>query len=186
MYAFRRGASGMRILKRFLTTDRAGRVLARNTERLTDDIGGVQVTRHTIAVRCPSCFRWLTDTNEQRGRCDYCRIRGCCVHCETKCRVCSRRLCGVSRRGFTGDSPSTVCPICFVRLHRRQAYRDQLLIQQASFQRSMSRQRESTRIQALRLRAAREQALGRLSVIREINRVKLALAKMMNNGRHLR
>ncbi len=176
----------MRILKRFLTTDRNGRVVSGKTERLTDGPGGTHLTERRVAVRCPSCTRWLTDVSEYRGRCDYCRRRVCCVHCDAKCAACSRRLCGDCRRGFIGRVRATVCPICLVRLRRRQLAEDRLMVQQIAFQRSMARRREWTRIQALRFQAAREQARGRLAVVREINRIKLALARMVNGRRRIR
>lgn len=189
-----------KILKRFLTTDRTGRVLASNTERLTDDgRGRLSLTTRRAAVWCPSCHRPITDINGLLGRCDYCRLRRCCEHCAVRCRGCSRLLCGYCRRGHIGQTHVfTVCPICLVRLRQRQAFQDRLLLQKIAFQRQILRQREMTRLRGLQLQAARARAsgqlqaarlrtTGQLALIREINKVRLALAKLRYDYvRHLR
>ena len=188
-----------KILKRFFTTDRSGRVLASNTERLTDNgRDRLSVTTRRAAIWCPSCRRPVTDVNGLRGRCDYCRIRSCCEHCETRCQVCSRRLCGHCRRGFVGNTGATVCPFCLVRMRQRQAFQDRLLMQIIVFQRQILRQREITRLRALQLQAAkmrtmgqlqaaRIRMMGQLALVKEINRLRLALAKeSRRGGRYLR
>ncbi len=183
-----------KVMKRFLTVDRTGHVLSSSTENLADDgRGRLSVTARRSATRCPSCHRPVTDVEQLRGRCDYCRLRRCCNHCETRCRVCSRLLCGHCRRGFVGQTLATVCPICLSRLWRRQAFQDQLFIRKALFERQMHRQRELTRLQALnlqaarirvmaQLQAARLRATGQMAMIREMNRLKLALAKTHRYG----
>ena len=108
------------ILKRFIVTDRSGRPIAGNTERLTDNgRGRINLTVRRSASRCSNCHKPITDINQLRGGCDYCRIRSCCDNCDTKCQVCSRRLCGRCRRGFVGYIRVTVCPICLDWLRRR-------------------------------------------------------------------
>lgn len=188
-----------KILKRFLVTDNHGRVVLSNSERLNDDgRGRTSVTNHRVAIWCHSCRGPITDVSELRGKCDFCHIRTCCARCEATCRICSRRLCGQCRRGFVGNTVFTVCPKCLVRLHQRQIFHDQILMRKFALQSQILRQRERTRIEALRLQAARARMIGRLqaarlsnngrlSLIREINRVKLALVKLRyNNAKHLR
>jgi len=184
-----------KITKRFLTVDRAGQPLSSNSENLADDgRGRLSVTARRSATRCPSCGRPIVDVDQWRGRCDYCRVRRCCDHCETRCQVCSRVLCGHCRRGYVGQTPMSVCPICLFRLRRRQAFQDQLLLRKAAFERRMLRQRETTRLHVLHLQAARMRMMGQLqaarlrttgqlAVIREINRLKLALARAYRYGR---
>lgn len=189
-----------KILERFLTTDQSGRVLASNSKRLTDDgRGRTNLTTRSAAFYCPSCHRPITDINGLLGRCDYCRSRRCCSHCAVRCQACSRLLCGSCRRGHVGQTRIvTVCPICLVRLRQRQAFQDRLLIQKIAFQRRMLGQREVTRLRALQLQAARTRTMGQLqaarmrmtgqlALIREINRLRLALAKERRfGGRYLR
>lgn len=183
-----------RITKRFLTADRLGHVLSSNSERLTDDgHGHLNVTTRRIAAWCSGCHRPLTDMEQRRGRCDYCRLRTCCDACEVRCQVCSRRLCGDCRRGFVGQTWMTVCPICLVRLRQRQVFQDQLLVRKVVFERQMLRQRELARLQALNLQAAQVRVMaqlqaarlhmtGQLALIREMNRLKLALARAYRYG----
>ena len=188
-----------KILKRFLVTDRLGRVVSSNSERLNDDgRGRVNFTNRRVVLWCPSCHRPITDVAELHGNCDYCRVRKCCSRCETACRICSRRLCGSCRRGFVGDNVFTVCPICLVRLRQRQMFKDQILMRKFALQSQILRQRERTRMEALRLQAARARMMGqlhaarlshqgRLSLVREINKVKLALARLWHShARYLR
>lgn len=166
--------------------------------------GRINLTTHRTAARCPNCHRPITDINKQRGRCDYCRTQSCCENCETKCKVCSRRLCGRCRRGFVGQSNTiTVCPICLNHLRQRQAFNDRLLIQKIKYQRQIMHQREVARLRASQLQAAgirsrnqiqiagmksrnqihiaKTQMNGRLAMIREINRLKIALLKERRN-----
>ena len=188
-----------KIFKRFLITDRLGRVVSSNSERLNDDgRGRTSLTNRRVAIWCQSCHRPVMDVAELRGKCDYCRLRKCCSRCETACRICSRRLCGYCKRGFVGNTVFTVCPICLVRMRQRQMFHDQILMRKMALHGQILRQRERTRIEALRLQAARARMMGRLqaarlsnhgrlSLIREINKVKLALARLWyNNARHLR
>ena len=167
-----------RIIKRMLTTDPSGRVLSGNTERLGDDGRGViHVAHRNIAVFCQGCRRPLTELSELRGRCHYCRIRSCCVHCETQCCACARRLCWACRRGFAGQTPATACPTCQVSLFRRQAYLDRLVLEGAMFNRSIQRQQSLQRMYSLDLQATRDRAHSQLGVIREWNRLRAALAR---------
>lgn len=189
-----------RILKRFLTRDSRGRTLASNTERLRDDgNGNLHYSHYQTATWCTGCQRPVTDLNELRGRCEFCRSRNLCSQCgEVRCQACARRLCGFCRRGFAGSTPTTVCPICLIRLHRRQAFQDRLLLQQAAFGRRRLVQSEWARLQALRLQAerlrvtghlqaARLRLNGQMAMMREMNRLRLALANMgRHGGRHLR
>lgn len=194
------GVAMKKILKQFLITGPNGKVLKRNTERLTDNgRGRLNFTTRSTAIRCPNCRRPVTDINKLRGRCDYCRAQSCCENCETRCRGCSRRLCGRCRRGFVGQSSIiTVCPICLNRLRQRQAFNDRLLIQKIRYQRQIMHQREIARLRALQLQAAGMRARnqiqiaktrmnGKLALIREINRLKIALnKKRRNSGRNIR
>lgn len=200
-----------KIQKRFLVTDQTGRVLDSNTEHLTDNgRGRINLTTRRTAVQCPNCRRPITDINKQRGRCDYCRVQSCCENCETRCRVCSRMLCGRCRRGFVGQSNIiTVCQICLNNLRRRQAFNDRLLIQKNRSQRQIMHQREVARLRALQLQAAsmsarnriqvaainarnqiqiaRTRMNGQLAMIREINRLRIALNReRRNGGRYIR
>ena len=200
-----------KILKRSLVTDQSGRVIDSNTEHLTDNGRGRinHITRHT-AVQCTNCNRPITDINKQRGRCDYCRTQSCCENCETKCKVCSRRLCSRCRRGFVGQSSIiTVCPACVNALRQRQAFNDRLLMQKIRDQRQIMHHREVARLRALQLQSAGMRARnriqvagmnsrnqmqiaktrmnGKLALIREINRLKIALLKERRNcGRYFR
>ena len=198
-----------KILKRFFVTDQSGRVIDSNTEHLTDNgRGRINHTTRRTAIRCPNCRRPITDINKQRGRCDYCRAQTCCDNCETRCKVCSRRLCGRCRRGFVGQSSTiTVCPICLSHLRQRQTFNDRLLIQKIRYQRQIINQREVARLRGLQLQAAgirsrnqiqiagmktrnqiqiaKTRINGKLAMIREINRLKIALLKERRNcGQH--
>ena len=200
-----------KILKRSLVTDQSGRVIDSNTEHLTDNGRGRinHITRRT-AVQCTNCNRPITDINKQRGRCDYCRTQSCCENCETKCKVCSRRLCSRCRRGFVGQSSIiTVCPTCVNHLRQRQVFNDSLLMQKIRDQRQIMHHREVARLRALQLQSAGMRARnriqvagmnsrnqmqiaktrmnGKLALIREINRLKIALLKERRNcGRYFR
>ena len=201
-----------KILKQHLITNQNGKVLNRNTERLTDNgRGRLSLITRSTAIRCPNCQRLVTDINKLRGQCDYCRSQSCCENCETRCRVCSRRLCGHCRRGFVGQSSIiTVCPICLNHLRQRQMFNDRLLIQKIKDQRQIMRQRERTRLHGLRLQAAgmkarnkiqvssinarnrmqnaRARMNAKLAMIREINKLKIVLLKERRNlgQRHYR
>jgi hypothetical protein len=194
-----------KILKRFFVTVQSGRVIDSNTEHLTDKgRGRITHTTRRPATRCPNCRRPITDINKLRGRCDYCRTQTCCDNCETKCKVCSRRLCGRCRRGFVGQSSIvTVCPICLNHLRQRQAFNDRLLIQNIRSKRQIMHQREIARLRALQLQAAgmrsrnqiqiaaiktrnqmqlaKARINGRMAMIREINKLKIALLKERRN-----
>lgn len=160
-----------RILRRILTQDARGRVLANRVERLADDgRGHVHYVLRRTADRCTGCGRAVEELSDLRGHCDYCRRRRTCNHCETRCAVCSRRLCGLCRRGFPGPPPLTACPICQHRLMVRQAYLDRLAWQERSFQQRMALHREHLRLQQLRLHAARLRSMGQLAAMRERSR----------------
>lgn len=194
-----------KILKQHLITGQNGKVLNRNSERLTDNGRGMlNVTTRSTSIQCPNCRRPVTDINKLRGKCDICRTQTCCEHCETRCRVCSRKLCGHCRRGFVGQSSTiTVCPICLNYLRQRQAFNDRLLIQKIRHQRQIMHQREAARLHALRLQAAgirsrnqvqianlksrnriqaaKAQIGGKLALLREINKLRIALLKERRN-----
>lgn len=166
-----------------MTRDHRGRVLASQSERLTDDgRGRVQVSETHTAVWCPGCRRPVNDISELRGHCDYCGTRGVCVRCETNCHACSRRLCGRCRRGFPGPPPMTVCPICLNRLHARQIYLDRLHLRQQALQRRSLMHREWLSLQHLRLQLARLRVNGQLTAARERNRIMLALMRNRPRG----
>lgn len=194
-----------KILKQHLITSQNGKVLNRNTERLSDNgRGRLNLTTRSTAIQCSNCQRPVTDINKLRGRCDICRVQSCCENCETRCKVCSRKLCGRCRRGFVGQSSIiTVCPICLNYLRQRQAFNDRLLIQKIRHQRKIMHQREVARLRELQLQAAgirsrnqiqiagmrsrnqmqvaKTQMNGKLAIIREINRLKIALLKERRN-----
>lgn len=173
----------MRILKRYFTTDGSGRIIASNTERLTEDGGGnVHLTSRHTALRCSGCLRPLTDVSQARGRCDYCGIRGCCTECIVKCQACSRRLCGRCRRSFVGNTTNTVCPTCAVKLQRRQVYIDRVNTQKLHLQYRMQLRREQTRLDALRLQAMRMRQSAQLAAIREANRARMAGMQARNHA----
>lgn len=131
------------IFKRFIKKDPYGRVLSTTTERLVDNgAGQIAVNVCETVVRCSSCNRPIGDAGELRGICHYCLSNSCCVHCETHCAVCSRRLCCICRRGFAGQSLVIVCPYCLMQLRERQALQDRLLAEKAAFERQMVVQRE--------------------------------------------
>jgi hypothetical protein len=182
------------IFKRRIIVGRTGRAILGNSERLIDNgRNRLYYTHRQVAIYCPSCRRPITDVSELTGRCDYCRIKTCCAHCEKHCQVCARRLCGNCRRGFVGSRIITVCPICLVKLRQRQHFEDQMLVRRAAIQNWALRQRQINHINALRLQAARSRMIGQiqasrirtngqLALLREINKVKLALAKLRFYG----
>ena len=174
----------MKILKQHLITSPHGKVINRNTENMTDNGRGRlnYITRST-AVYCPNCRRPVTDINKLRGKCDICRIQSCCENCETKCRVCSRRLCGRCRRGFVGQSSIiTVCPIYLNHLRQRQAFNDRLLIQKIRDQRQIMHQREVARLRGLQLQAAGIRARNQIQIagMRSRNQMQVAGMKSRN------
>jgi len=183
-----------RILKRFVTRDAHGRALAVQSERLCDDGSGrLQLTHERSAGWCSGCRRPIADLGEIRGICDCCRVRGTCIQCASQCQLCSRRLCGRCRRGFFGPPPLTVCATCQQRLIQRQLVQDRLLLQRISFDREMMRRREVAHVHAMRqaaqraqhglhLHAARLRLQRDLAVMREMNRMRLALAQTLRTG----
>lgn len=182
------------IFKRTVITGKTGRTILGNSERLVDNgRGRLHYFHHQTAVHCSSCRRPVTDISQLQGRCDYCRMRTCCVHCQTHCQVCARRLCGNCRRGFVGSRVSTVCPICLVKLRQRQRFEDQMLARRNAIQNWALRQKQINHINSLRLQAARSRMMGQiqasrirtngqLAVLREINKIKLANAKLRFYG----
>lgn len=196
-----------RILKRVLVRDPSGRPITQNAERFQDDGSGRVVhIAHRTLIRCQGCQHLVEDASDLRGRCDYCRTRGCCIHCETRCQGCSRRLCWACRRGFAGPTLMTLCPVCLVKMQRRQAFLDYEMRTQAVFQRRLLARRELIRVQALRaqvartremgflhaarlrtnsqLQAARIRQAGQIAVMREMNRLRLTLANLIYRGRY--
>ena len=152
-----------RIVKRVLIRDSAGRPLSVQSEHVTDDgNGGVQSTSERTASFCSGCRRPVTDLAELRGICDFCRVRECCIHCMHQCQLCSRRLCGVCRRGFAGPPVLTVCEICRQRLIQRQVLQDR----QSEFERAVIRHRMFHQDQALRLNEERLQLAAQLQAFR--------------------
>lgn len=175
----------MKILKQHLIMSPHGKVLTRNSENMTDNGRGRlnYITRST-AVFCPNCRRPVTDINKLRGKCDICRIYSCCENCETRCRVCSRKLCGRCRRGFVGQSSIiTVCPVCLNHLRQRQAFNDRLLIQKIRDQRQIMRQREVARLRALQLQSAGMRARNRIQVASMNSRNQIQIANMKSRNR---
>ena len=179
------------ILKRRIRVDSSGRVFPGNTERLTDDgRGNLQITGRGPIRWCSNCRGAISDPDERSSRCDCCGRRACCERCRAVCNACSKMLCRSCRRGFVSSNlgTMTVCPACYARLRQRQAFVDQMLIRKAAIQSQILRQRERTRIHALKLQAARTRMMGqlqaarirnsgRLAVLRETNKIKMALAK---------
>ena len=182
------------IIKRRFVVDETGRPMFGNSERLVDNgRNRLHYTHRQRSKKCRSCHRSITDVSESAGRCDYCRVRTCCAHCQVQCQVCARRLCGNCRRGFVGSRIITVCPICLVKLRQRQHFEDQMLVRRAAIQNWALRQRQINHIHALRLQAARARMIGQiqasrirtngqLALLREINKIKLALVKMRLNS----
>jgi hypothetical protein len=152
-----------RIIRRNLVRDANGHPLSLQSQRVTDDgTGSVQYTSEMTAQNCSGCGRPVTDLSELRGVCDWCHTRGCCVHCLTRCQVCSRRLCGRCRCGFAGSPALTVCPVCRNRLVHRQMLQDE----QAAFAQEVMRHRLFTQDQALRLAFERNYVSAQLQAAR--------------------
>lgn len=188
-----------RIFKRQLTTDRLGHFRPDNSESIIDNGRTIHHLVHRHAQWCSSCGRRIIDDHDLRGFCDYCRQRRCCSLCETHCKICSRRLCSHCRRGFVGNSVLTVCPVCLAKLNQRQRMQDEIMVRKIALQRHLLLQRERTRIEALKLQAAKARLMAqlqysrlssshRLALLREVNKVKLALVNLWQkeNGRKLR
>jgi hypothetical protein len=184
------------IFKRRIIVDPTGHTMHGNSERLTDNgRNRLNYTQRQQAIWCPNCRRPITDISELTGRCDYCRMRTCCERCQTYCRICTRRLCGNCRRGFVGSRIFTVCPVCLVKLQQRQYLEDQMLARKVAIENWSLRQRQINYVNSLRLQAERARMIGQiqasrirtsgqLAALREINRIKLALAKLrFFNGR---
>lgn len=181
--------------------------MSQNAERFQDNGSGRVIhSAHRTLIRCQGCHHLVEEVSDLRGRCDYCRTRGCCIHCETRCQGCSRRLCWACRRGFAGQTLMTLCPVCLVKVQRRQAFLDYEMRRQAIFQRRILAQRELARIQGLRaqnsrtramgflqaarlrmnsqIQAARMRQAGQIAVMREMNRLRLTLANLIYHGRY--
>lgn len=168
-----------RVYRRSITTDPVGRPLHAESERIADDGNGrLHALVRRTPTACQGCQRPIADVSELRGRCDHCRQRHLCARCETDCTVCGRRLCGECRRGFVGATSTGVCPICLARLQRRQAYDDQLRLEQVAFDRRLSEARELARIGALRLHAER------LGLMADVQGARLRLAAQLADARH--
>lgn len=148
-----------RIVKRFFVRDHNGRLIALQSEHLRDDEAGqLFVTHERSAVRCTGC-QAAVEFAEQRGRCDVCRSRGCCIHCLSRCGVCSRQLCGHCRRGFAGPPALTVCSECQRQLGQRQQFVEHVQRQQHAFDNAVTRQRLGYQARALQLAAQRQDAM---------------------------
>ncbi len=182
------------IFKKFIKKDQHGRVLSITTERLVDNgRGRISVTTNNRVLQCPGCGRHVSDVSELRGKCHFCFSRTCCDHSESKCSVCSRRLCPVCRRGFTnGQSLVTTCPNCLVKLKNRLAYQDRLLLSKMTFDRQRALNQERVRLLqnglVLRLPDRRvlisPRWLGVIQRFMNINR--LFSRRGRHNGRYLR
>src|SRR5258706_11362599 len=140
-----------RILRRYITRGPDGRPIAYQFERLTDDgEGRLRLNNERAARLCSGCRRPFVELSELRGLCDWCHSRECCVHCVSKCQVCSRRLCGSCRHGFGGPPVLTVCATCRQQLIERQAIQDQLEMEQTAFDRYVAQQRLYHQMESLR------------------------------------
>ena len=178
------------LVKRRIIVDPTGRIIHGNSERLSDNGNDrLYYTHRQEALWCPNCKRPITNIDELTGRCDYCGTQSCCTACQTHCHVCNRRLCGRCRRGFVGSHHYTVCPSCLAKLLHRQYIEDQMLARKATYELWAIRQRQLNYIRALRLQAARARMAGQiqasrihtsgqLAALREISKIKLALAKL--------
>lgn len=156
-----------RIHRHYLTRGPDGRVVVGRIEKLTDDGNGwMQLLSEQQSVCCSGCRRPIIDLSELRGTCDWCHTRGCCVHCLSQCQVCSRRLCGTCRMGFAGPPALTVCAVCHGRLTHRQAFHDQLAVQQTAFDRQIAQQRLLIQLEGLRLAADRLQLSANMQAAR--------------------
>ena len=82
----------------------------------------------------------------------------------------------------------TVCPTCYVHVRQRQAFEDQMQMRKLAHQHQILRQGERAHIQALQLQAVRTRMMGQLqaarirdsrqlAMLKEMNRLKMALAK---------
>lgn len=146
------------IFRRYITHDAFGAPLTKRTERLRDDENGnLRLSERQLARRCSGCLRHTLDLAELRGVCDSCGIRQCCVHCVSRCGICSRQLCGQCRTGFVGDRQFTVCATCNRGLLNRQRLTDQLNLEQHTFDCWLARQRLLHQAEALRLNERRLQ-----------------------------
>lgn len=161
-----------RIIKRFFVRDSDGQLIELQSEHLRDDEDGrLFVTHERSALRCSGCSA-AVEFAELRGRCDVCRSHGCCIHCLSRCGVCSRQLCGHCRRGFAGPPPLTVCSDCQRQLVQRQQFVEHVQRQQKAFENSVARQRLFHQAQALQLAAQRQEAMQQFQTARlGLNRV---------------
>jgi hypothetical protein len=156
-----------RILRRYITRGPDGRPIAYQFERLTDDgEGRLQLQNERTARFCSGCWRPVVELSELRGFCDWCHSRQCCVHCVSRCQVCSRQLCGSCRRGFGGPPPRTVCAACRQYLAERQEMEDQLSEEQTRFDRHVAHQRLLYQAEALRQADERMQLMARFQEAR--------------------
>ena len=126
----------------------------------------MQLHTERRARLCSGCRRPFVELSELRGVCDACHARECCVHCVSKCQVCSRRLCGACRCGFGGPPMLTVCGVCHQHLMERQAIEDQLTSEQTEFDRHVAEQRLYYQLESLRLAEERMQLMARFQEAR--------------------
>jgi len=181
------------ILKRFVRTDSYGRPLTATTEHLEDlGNGRLYLNVQEVLGICSGCGRPVADPNDLRGVCHFCLSRSCCVHCETRCAACSRRLCMMCRRGFAGQSPLTLCPICLSKMEERQRFQDRLLEERTIFEGQVVLQRERARVLASgvlnRLPGGRAlTTIGQLNVLRKLKHLEQSLTNRGgHHGRYLR
>lgn len=145
-----------RIIRRYFTHAADGTPILHRSEQVQDDgAGNLRLTERQWAQRCSGCLRHLLDLEQMRGICDVCHVRECCVHCESRCSLCARRLCGQCRIGFAGVPPRSVCAICYRRMSHRQAIEDELDQEQRAFERWLAHQRLLHQDQMLQLNQRR-------------------------------
>lgn len=145
-----------RIVRRYITHAADGTPILQRSEHVQDDdAGNVRLTERQWAQRCSGCLRHIVDLEQRRGVCDVCHVRECCVHCESRCALCARRLCGQCRIGFAVGAARSVCPNCYRRLSHRQAIEDQLDQDERAFDRWMAHQRLVHQDQMLQLQTRR-------------------------------
>lgn len=145
-----------RIVRRYITEQADGTPIVTRSEVVHDDgEGNLRLTERRVAQRCSGCLRHLLDVEHTRGICEVCHVRECCVHCESRCAVCARRLCGQCRFGFAAVPPRSVCAGCYRQLSQRQAVEESLEQNQREFERWIAYQRVSHQNELLHLNQRR-------------------------------
>lgn len=147
-----------RIVRRYLTLGPDGTPVFTRSEHVhEDEDGNLRLVERQWTRHCSGCLRHVGDLEQTRGICDACNIRECCVHCETSCALCARRLCGQCRIGYAAGTPASVCAVCFRRLSHRQAIQDELDQEQRAFDRWLAHQRLLHQDQMMQLNQRRLQ-----------------------------